>query len=270
MLEIFEYGFLLRSFSVGLIISIIAPLIGMFLVVRRYSLLADTLAHVSLTGVAIGLITKINPVIMAIVVSSLSVIGIEKLKSSKMEFGESLLALFLWGGMATAIVIISLGHGFNTNLYSYLFGSILSVSITDLYLISGLGIVTIIIIGLFFKELFLISFDEEQAKIGGLNVRIFNYLLLILSAITVSLSMRVVGVILVGALMVIPVITAIRLSQNFIKTLFIAIGLSIFSLLTGMLLSYYFDLVSGGSIVLVNVLMFIVILPFSRKRGMAL
>src|SRR5882762_11135143 len=143
MLEIFQYGFIIRGLEVGIIIGAIAPLIGIFLVLRRYSLIADTLSHVSLAGVAIGLLLKINPLITAIIAAVASSIAIERLRISKRIFGESALAIFLSGSLALAIVLISLAHGFGVDLFSYLFGSITTVKQVDVYIIAVLGIFVI-------------------------------------------------------------------------------------------------------------------------------
>src|SRR6267154_3567217 len=140
MLDLFHYSFIVRGFEAGIIIGLIAPVIGIFLVLRRYSLIADTLSHVSLAGVAIGLLLKINPLITAVGAAVFSSIVIERLRISKRVYGESALSIFLSGSLALAIVLISLSHGFSTNLFSYLFGSILTVKQSDIYLIGGLGV----------------------------------------------------------------------------------------------------------------------------------
>jgi zinc transport system permease protein len=139
MLEIFQYGFMVRAFAAGTMIGIIAPLIGTFLVIRRYSRLADTLAHVSLAGVAVGLLTRTDPVVSAIVISVSTAFCVEKLRFRKGIFGESVLALFLWSGMAVAVVIISIARGFNVGLFSFLFGSITTIAPSDLYFVGILG-----------------------------------------------------------------------------------------------------------------------------------
>lgn len=265
MLEIFEFGFMVRAFAAGIIIAVIAPLIGTFLVVRRYSLLADTLAHVSLAGVAVGLLTKSSPVASAIILSVIASFGIEKLRGAKKIFGESVLALFLWGGLASAVVIISIARGFNVNLFSFLFGSITTVTPGDLYFVLILGGVILILILTCYKELFFVSFDEELAEVNGINAKRFNLILVVLAAVTVSLSMRIVGVLLIGALMVIPVITAMQLSRSFRQTLFLSIIISLVSVISGLFLSYYFDLASGGTIVLFALAIFLGSLFFSKK-----
>lgn len=257
MLAIFQYDFMIRAFIVGLIVGVIAPIIGLFLIVRRYSLFADTLSHVSLLGVAIGLLINTQPVFTAVVVAVLGAIGIERLEERTKIYGESILALFLSGSLALATVLISLSGGFNVNLLNFLFGSITTVQTTDLYFISTLGAVVLVTVYLLYKELFYISFDEEAAKVSGLPVRVLSLILIILAAITVALSIRIVGVLLIGALMVIPGITAMQFKQSFRVTMFYAIALSVLSVILGLFLSFYVGLASGGSIVVVAMTFFL-------------
>lgn len=256
MLEIFQFGFMVRAFAAGAMVGVIAPLIGTFLVIRRFSRLADTLAHVSLAGVAIGLLTRTDPVVAAVAVSVLTAVAVDRLRMSKKIFGESVLALFLWAGMAIAVVVISLARGFNVGLFSFLFGSIATVSTRDLYLIGTLGIFIILMVVGFYKELFFVSSDEELAQVSGVNARVFNLILMILAAVTISLSMRIVGILLIGALMVIPVITAMQFSRSFRQTLIFSVCISLASVISGMFISYYFGLASGGAIVLISFVIF--------------
>src|SRR5438105_945711 len=161
MLDLFHYSFIVRGLEAGIIVALIAPFIGIFLVLRRYSLIADTLSHVSLAGVAIGLLLKVNPLITAIAAAVISSVAIERLRISKKVYGESALAIFLSGSLALAIVLISLAHGFSVDLFNYLFGSITTVKQTDVTLIAFLGILVIVAIVAFYKELVYITFDEE-------------------------------------------------------------------------------------------------------------
>ncbi len=266
MPEIFLYDFMIRAFIAGLIISIIAPVIGCFLVVRRYSLMADTLAHVSLVGVAVGLLSKMNPLMTAVITSAISAFTIEKLRNTKKIFGESVLALFLSGSLAVATILVSLANGFNANLLSYLFGSITTVTWADLRLIAGLGLVILLLVYFLYKELFFVSFDDELAQVNGINAKGFNLLLIILAAVTVSLAMTIVGVLLIGALMVIPVISAMQLGKSFKQTLFFSLIISITSVISGLFLAYYGNLASGGSIVLVSLGFFIISFLIARKK----
>lgn len=265
MLDIFQYSFMVRAFEAGIAIGVIAPLIGMFLVVRRYSLLADTLAHTSLAGVAIGLLFRINPVLSAIALSVVASLGIEQLRASRRVFSESVLALFLSGSLAVAVVILSLAKGFNAGLFGYLFGSISTVSQTDVWVIVALAVMVFLNVVLLYKELFFVSFDEELAQASGLPVRRLNFTIVLLAAITVALSIRIVGVLLIGALMVIPVISAVQYGRGFRATLILSVIFSLLSVLVGLFVSYYFNLASGGAIVLVALIIFLLSLAVSKK-----
>ncbi len=253
MLDIFQYSFIIRGFEAGIIIALIAPLIGIFLVLRRYSLIADTLSHVSLAGVAIGLLLKINPLITAIIAAVISSIAIERLRISKKIFGESALSIFLSGSLALAIILISLAHGFSVDLFNYLFGSITTVKQTDVYIIGVLGIIVFISIVALYKELLFITVDEEAAKVSGIPTRFINLALIILAALTVALAIPIVGVLLIAALIVIPVVTALQFKKSFKQTILIAEVISVFSVITGIIASYYLNLSSGGTIVLLTI-----------------
>lgn len=265
MLEIFQHDFMIRAFAAGTITGIIAPLIGTFLVVRRLSLMAETLAHVSLLGIAIGLFANVQPVITATATAVVASIGVEKIRTSKKVFGESALALFFSGSLAFASILISLANGFNRSLFSYLFGSIATVSQLDLFLIAGLALVIGATLFFTYKELFLVSFDDELAQVNGLNARLVNLILIILAAITVSLSIRIVGILLIGALMVIPVITAIQLAKSFKQVLIYSVGVSLLSVISGLFISYYWDLASGGTIVTIALILFFFSLLWKRR-----
>jgi zinc transport system permease protein len=266
MLEIFHYSFMIRAFLAGTMIAIIAPLIGTFLVAKRYSLMADSLAHVSLAGVALGLLFGINPIYTAIAVATLTAITIEKLRTTRGISGEVALAMFLSGGLAIAIVLIGLGKGFSVDLFSYLFGSITTVQSSDLWVIGFLGCVVLLTVCLLYKEFVSLSFDEEAAQVSGIPVTFLNLLLMILTALTVSIGMRVVGVLLIGALMVIPVVTAMQLRQSFKNTILFSILFSFLSVVSGLFLSYYLNLASGGTIVVFSLILFLFITLFYRSK----
>ena len=264
LLDIFQYSFIIRGIEAGLIVAIIAPLIGIFLVLRRYSLIADTLAHVSLAGIAIGLLLGINPVLTALATAVIASLGIEKLRTSKRVYGGSALALFLSGSLALAVVILSLAHGFNANLFNYLFGSIVTVTMDNVYTIAILAVVVITTLLLFYKELVYITFDEDAAKVGGVPTKLVNTILIILAAITVSLSIPIVGVLLIAALIVVPVVSALQLRRSFTQTIIYAEIISIFSVISGIFASFYLNLSTGGTIVLIMLAIFISI--FTVKR----
>ncbi|MBF0538592.1 MAG: metal ABC transporter permease [Nitrospirae bacterium] len=258
MLEIFELGFMRRAFAAGIVIAVMAPLIGTYLVIRRYSMMADTLAHVSLVGVALGLLTRTYPELWAMLVSVCTAFGIERLKSKGKVYGESAVGLFLWAGMALAVVLISLAKGFNVDLFSFLFGSITTVTTRDLRYILILAVVVIGVIIVLYNPLFSTSFDEEYAQASGIQPKNFNIIIVVLAAVTISACIRVVGMLLIGALMVIPVLTSMQFAQSFKQTLLLSVVFSLLSVISGLLLSYYFDIASGGTIVLVAFGVFII------------
>lgn len=256
MLEIFQYDFMIRAFLAGVAIAIISPAIGIFLVVRRFSLIADTLAHVSLVGIALGLFLKLNPLLTALITAVSASVAIEKLRATKKLFEESILALFLSGSLAGALIIISLVKGFNANLFSYLFGSITTVNDSDLFIIYLFGALSLFTIFLLYKEFFFIAFDEELAKAQGLPVEALNIVLISLAAVVISLSMRIVGILLTGALMIIPVITAMQWTNSFKSTLLAAICFSLIAIIVGLFTAYFANLASGGTIVMVAIFLF--------------
>ena len=257
MLEIFQYGFVMRGLFAGIVIGVIAPLIGIFLVLRRYSLIADTLAHVSLAGVAIGLLTGLNPLFTALGASALSSLAIERLRNSKRIYGETALSIFLSGSLALAVVLIGLSHGFNVDLFSYLFGSILTVKPGDLIIMAILAFVVGSLFILFFREMIYLSFDEDAAKAGGIPVKVFNTLFILLAAAVIAVSIPIIGILLVSALLVIPVVTALQLRQSFAYTLLYSEIISLVSVVLGVVGSFYLDIPSGGFIVLIMLLFFI-------------
>ena len=266
MLNLFQYGFMIRALEVGLIIGAIAPLIGIFLVLRRYSLIADTLSHVSLAGVAIGLLLGINPLITAIGASVLSSVAIEKLRLSKKVYGESALSIFLSGSLALAVVIISLAHGFSVDLFNYLFGSIVTVKQSDVLIILVTGIFVLLAIIALYKELVYITFDEEAARVGGIPTKTINTIFIILAALTVALAIPIVGILLISALVVVPVVSALQLKTSFLRTIVYAEVISLFSVFTGIIASFYLNLAAGGAIVLTSLMIFGVVLLLNRKR----
>lgn len=266
MLEIFQYSFMVRAFIAGAVIGVIAPLIGSFLVTRKYALMADSLSHIALSGIAIGLLTGIYPIYVALIVSVVSAVIIEYLRTRRKISGDIALAMFLYGGLAVAIVLISLARGFNVDLFSYLFGSIATVRPVDLWVIGSLGLVVIVAVYFLYEELLYISFSEEGAKVSGIRTSLLNTILVVLTAITVSLSMRIVGLLLIGALMVIPVISAMQIARSFFKTLLYAVGFGLLSVLLGLFIAYYFNLAAGGTIVVISLVLFGISSVFGRNR----
>lgn len=265
MMEMFNYPFMQRALIAGIIIAILAAVSGSFIVLRRYSLLSETLAHVSLVGVSLGLLAGLSPLWMAVVASIFAAWLIEYLRSRHGLYSDSILAILLSGSLALSIVIISLAGSFNASLFSYLFGSILSVSSEDLWVMGIAGAVGMILLILFFKELYFIAFDEEVARTSGIAVTALNFMLVSIIALIIALSIRVVGTLLIGAMMVIPTVTAIRYGYGFFKTTYIAIGIALMSVFIGLSLSYVYALPSGAAIVMCLLLIFIFSLVVKRR-----
>jgi zinc transport system permease protein len=265
MLEMFEYEFMQRAFIAGIFIAILASLSGTFIVLRRYSLISETLAHSALVGVAVGLVAGYNPLWMAVAVAILSAWLIEYLRSSFALYADAILAILLSGSLAVAVIIVSLGGAFNNSLFSYLFGSILSVSDSDVLTIVIFGSISLLFLLLFSKELYFIAYDEEVAKTSGVKVQFLNFLLVTVVAIIIALSIRVVGSLLIGALMVIPTVAALQYRVGFKSTMLISLFFALFSVVFGMMLSYYFSLPSGATIVLAVITIFIVSLLINKK-----
>lgn len=249
-----------RAFAAGLIIAVLAAISGSFIVLRRYSLLSETLAHVSLVGVSVGLLIGSNPLWMAILASLIASWMIEYLRSVHHLYSDSILAIFLSGSLALAIIIVSLAGSFNASLFSYLFGSILSVTNEDLVIMGIAGTAGMALLLLFFKELYFIAFDEEVARASGIRVALLNFMLVSVIAVIIALSIRVVGTLLIGALMVIPPVAAIRFGLGFFKTMLLSIAIALVSVIIGLSASFFFSLPSGAAIVLCLLVFFIVAL----------
>ncbi len=265
MLEMFQYDFMQRAFLAGIIIATLASLSGTFVVLKRYSMISETLAHSALVGVAVGLVAGYNPLWMAVAVALLSAWIIEYLRSTFTIYSDAILAILLSGSLAVAIIIVSLGGAFNNSLFSYLFGSILSVSKEDLIVISVVGTLSLALLLFYSRELYFIAYDEEVAQVRGIQVKMLNFLLVSVVAVIIALSIRVVGSLLIGALMVIPTVAALQYRVGFVKTIFISLLIALFSVIAGMTLSFYFSLPSGATIVLCVICIFIISLV-SNKR----
>ncbi len=261
----FEYDFMQRAFLAGFIIATLASISGSFVVLKRYSMMTETLAHSALVGVAVGLFAGLSPLWMAVIMAIFSAWLIEYLRSSFHLYSDAILAIFLSGALALAIIIVSLGGAFNNSLFSYLFGSILAVNDDDLLTMAIFGSISLVLLLGFSKELFFIAYDEEVARTSGIKVKMLNYLLVTVVAVIIALSIRVVGTLLIGALMVIPSIAALQYRQGFLKTVLISLSFALSSVAAGMTLSYYYSLPSGATIVMCVIGFFIISLVVNKR-----
>jgi zinc transport system permease protein len=267
MPDFLGYGFMHRAFLVGAMTALICPAIGVFLVPRRLSLIADTLAHVALAGVALGLFLGLSPLLGALGVTLLAAVGMERLRARGALQGDAALAVFLSGGFALAVVLISLGRGFNVDLFAVLFGSILTVSTADVWLIVGLGALVGIAVGIFYEQLLAVTLNEELARTSGIQVAALNLMLTLLTALTTVVAMRMVGVLLVSAMIVIPTLAGFALARSFRQALLIAIAVALLSVIIGLTAAYYLRLAAGGAVVLTALLLFASASLGQRRRG---
>lgn len=265
MLDIFQYDFMQRAFIAGLFIAVLASVSGTFIVLKRYSLMSETLAHSALVGVAVGLVAGYNPLWMAVIVAILAAWLIEYLRSTFSLYSDAILAIILSGALALAVIIVSIGGAFNNSLFSYLFGSILSVSSEDVITIMIFGTLALGLLLMFSKELYFICYDEEVAQTSGLKVKLLNFLLVTVVAIIIALSIRVVGSLLIGALMVIPTSAALQFRVGFRETMLISLFFALFSVIFGMTISFYFSLPSGAIIVMSVIALFVISLIINKK-----
>ncbi|MFI5954829.1 metal ABC transporter permease [Cryptosporangium sp. NPDC051539] len=259
-MSILHYDFMIRALIAAVLVGLTAPAVGIYLVQRRMSLVGDGIGHIALTGVALGFLTGTSPVIAAVIVAAIGAVAVELIRSRGGASGDVALAMLFYGGIAGGVLLISLAAGSsNVNLLGYLFGSLLTTAPSDLLVMGVLGaLVLAFTIGLR-PWLFAICHDEEFARVSGVPVRVLNIALAVSAAVTVTVAMRVVGVLLVSALMVVPVATAQQVARGFVATMAGAMALSVTIALTGAVGSFYLDVPSGASIVVLAVLVFLVV-----------
>ena len=248
-----------RAILASVLVGATAPAFGVFLVLRRLSLIADTLSHVALAGVAIALLTKTFAPVVALIATTSAAVSIEELRMRRLLPGDAALAVFLYGSLAVAVVLISIADGFNSTLFSYLFGSVLTVTQTDLWSMAALAIVISVFMLMFSSELAQITFDPDLARINGVRVHLLNLGLAVLTGATITVSMRVVGVLLVGALIVIPVLVSLRITKGLSRTVIASSIVGVFVAVVGMVIAYYADIAPGGTVVLTAITLLVAV-----------
>jgi len=253
ILEALSYAFMQKALIAGVAVGIICSFMGTFLVLRRYSLFGDGIAHVAFGGISVGLFLGVFPLWTAFIVSILGGLGLQKLRQSTKISGDAAVAVVLSSGFAVGVILVSASGGFSVDLFSFLFGSILLISDEDVIMILAISTGVIATLILLQKQFLHLTFNEEQAKLGGLQTTLLNYAFVILAAITVVTSFRLVGMLLISALVVIPNITAMMYGKGFKKTVGISLGISVFSVISGILVSYFFNVAASGTIVIIAV-----------------
>jgi zinc transport system permease protein len=249
-MSIFEADFMRLAFATGAVVGVLAPAVGFFLVQRRMSLIGDGIGHAAFAGVAAGYLLDVSPVATALAAAVLAAVGIEWLRTRHRAAGDQALALVFYTGLATGVVLVSAAGALNANLFAFLFGSILTVSGSDLALVASLAAAGLALIAFLYRGLVAVSIDPEGARVSGLPVGLLNVVLAALAGVTIAVSMRVVGILLIAALMVLPVIAAGRLAWSIRSTMLLSMGIGVVSVLAGLTVSYYGDLAPGGAIVL--------------------
>lgn len=251
--DVLSYGFMQKALIAGIAVAIICSFMGTFLVLRRYSLFGDGIAHVSFGGISLGLFLGVAPLWTAFVVAVFGGLGLQKLRQSTKISGDAAVAVILVSGLAIGVTLVSAAGGFSVDLFSFLFGSILLISLEDTTLIVAISAGIVVILLALQKQFSHLTFNEEQAKVAGLNVTALNYIFVVLAAITVVTSMRLVGILLISALIVIPNISAMMFGKGLKKTIGISVSMSVLSVVTGIFLSYYLNLAPSGIIVMISV-----------------
>lgn len=259
IIQLLGYRFFQYALIGGSVAALACALVGLFVVLRKESMIGDGVAHISFGGIALGLFLDVDPILSALMVSIASVLGISYLKRRGLAESSSAIALMLAVGFSTGLIIISLAGGFNIEIFSFLFGSILTINNHDLIIISALGAITILVVGVFYKELLSITFDEEASRLMGIPVKELSALFNILLATTIVLSIKVVGMILVTALIVLPSLTALQLNRDFRMTAILSIVVGVVSVVLGVFISAIFDVATSGVIVFTLVTMFLAV-----------
>jgi zinc transport system permease protein len=263
MFEMFSYGFMQKAFIVGILIAAITPCIGVVVVLKRLSMIGDSLSHASLAGVAAGLVFGFNPVLGAVIFSLAAGLGIEKVRKSFPEYSEIAIVVI----MSTGVGLAGILSGFVKNassFNSFLFGSIVAISDFELYMVLALSTLVIAVFVALYKELFYITFDEESAKLAGIPVGAINIVFTLITAITISISARTVGTLVISSLMVIPVASAMQVAKSYKQTVMYSILFAEVSMISGLFVSYFTDFKPGGTIVLISVFMLMIILIYKN------
>ncbi|UZJ80627.1 metal ABC transporter permease [Fictibacillus sp. KU28468] len=271
----FQYDFLQNAFLTGIMIGLLAPVLGVFIVVRRQSLIADALSHITLAGIAANLMlgrnvaffSGLNPLYMGMVFSVGGAVGIEQLRKVYKHYEELAIPIIMSAGIGLSVIFISLANGFNTDLFNYLFGSVLAVKESDVWTIFFILLLVFAFVLFLYKELFVLSFDEEQAAVSGIKGKWIQFLFIVMVALVIASSMKIVGILLVSSLMTLPVAASIRLANGFKQTFVLSVIFGETAVILGLILSYYLDFAPGGTIVMISVIILLLSLLWKKLRS---
>lgn len=259
-MALLSYEFMRRAFLAAIFIAGIAPMLGVFLVIRRQSLLADTLSHVSLAGVALGFFLNLNPTFTTMIVVILAAIVLEYLRSMYRSYSEISIAILMSGGLAIALVLMNLSGGNSaTSIQSYLFGSIITITSSQVMFLGILFAVTTILFLLFKKPMYVLTFDEDTAHVDGLPVRWMSMLFNVLTGVAIAVMIPIAGALLISAIMVLPAAISMRLGKSFNTVILISIFVGLLGMISGLTSSFYLDTPPGATITLVFIVLFLVV-----------
>jgi zinc transport system permease protein len=263
----FDLEFMRLAFAAGAVVGLLAPAVGFFLVQRGMSLIGDGVGHVAFAGVAAGYLLQVSRTGLALAAAVGGAVAIEWLRARHRAAGDQALALVFYTGIAAGVVIVSAADGLSVDLFAFLFGSILTVTWSDFWVILALGVAGLTMIGLLYRALSGVVLDEEGARVAGVPVTALNTVVSALAGVTIAVSMRIVGVLLIAALMALPVIAASRVAWSLASTLALAMGIGLASVLAGLTISYHGDLAPGGAIVLLAAAAFVAATAFRALRA---
>lgn len=262
----FSYGFLQRALLAGIFVAIACALLGVFLILRREAMIGHGLAHVTFAGVALGLFLKVMPLVAALIVAVLAALGIMKLKQKAGLYGDTAIAIFSSAGFALGLLLVTFAHSFNVDLFSYLFGEILAINTTEVWLSIVLAGVVVLIVILNYHKFMYMTFDRDSAQVSGIKVNRLDVLLTTLTAVTVVLGMKIVGLLLVAALVVIPAAAGLQLASSFKQAIILSSFVALISVVFGLLLAFYFDFPASGTIVILSFLIFGSFFVFKKEK----
>ena len=269
IIDLLGYRFFQNALLGGVIAAAACAAVGLFLILKKEAMIGDGISHTAFGGIALGLLLGINPLLTALTVSVLAVLGISYMRRKNVAPSDSAIAVMLALGFSFGLIAISIAGGFNVELFSYLFGSILTIDTFDLILVSLLGIIVLLFLGLFRRELLSLVFDEEDSRVMGIPTNTLSLAFDLLVATTIVLSIKVIGTVLVVALLVLPGLSALQLGMSFRKTILTAVSFSIISTVLGILFSATFDVATSGLIVFTAALLFLLTLAYKKlgKEG---
>ncbi|MBP1041118.1 metal ABC transporter permease [Vagococcus sp. BWB3-3] len=264
-MEMFSYEFMRRALLAASFMAVIAPMLGVFLVVRRQSLLADTLSHVSLAGIALGFFVNLNPTLTTLVVVVIAAIILEYLRMIYSTYSEVSTAILMSGGLATALVLMNANKGNSSmRIQQYLFGSIVTISWDQVIILGVLLIALVVLFVLFKRPMYVLTFDEDTAHVDGLPVRWMSLLFNVITGIAITVMIPIAGALLVSAIMVLPAAISMRIGRSFNRVLMISVIIGLVGMLSGLVTSYQVDTPPGATITLIFILLFLLVMILKK------